>query len=229
MKNRIKQYPFLLKYLRQFRDGQIFKKKLERKIKGKNNRLKFDSSSRFVNCKLTIIGSNNIIDINKDCYFNNVYFFLKGNGISLKVGSNVAFNNNGEIWIEDDNGKMVIGDFTTFEGVHLAITEPGSQISIGEDCMFSNDIELRTGDSHSIIDYNTKKRINFAKNILIDDHVWVGAHVSILKGVNLKKNSIVATRSLVTKSFERENILIGGTPARILKSDVHWLRERIYN
>lgn len=229
MKNRIKQYPFLLKYLRQFRDGQIFKKKLERKIKGKNNRLKFDSSSRFVNCKLTIIGSNNIIEINKDCCFNNVHFFLKGNGISLKVGSNVAFNNNGEIWIEDDNGKMVIGDFTTFEGVHLAITEPGSQINIGEDCMFSNHIELRTGDSHSIIDLNTKERINFAKNILIDDHVWVGAHVSILKGVNLKKNSIVATRSLVTKSFDRENILIGGTPARILKSDVHWLRERIYN
>lgn len=229
MKNLIKQYPFLLKYLRQFRDGQIFKKKLERTIKGKNNRLKFDYSSRFVNCKLTIVGSNNIIEIKKDCKFNNVHFFLKGNGISLKIGSNVSFNNNGEIWIEDDNGKMVIGDFTTFESAHLAMTEPYSQLNIGEDCMFSNGIEIRTGDSHSIMDLVTEKRINFAKNISIDDHVWVGAHVVILKGVSLQKNTIIATKSLVTKSFDNQNILIGGSPARILKSDVYWLRERVYN
>jgi len=229
MKNFIKKNPFLLKYLRQIRDGQIFKKKLKRNIKGKNNILNFDYSSRFVNCKLTIVGSNNIIEIKEDCKFNNVHFFLKGNGISLSIGNNVAFNNNGEIWIEDDNGKMVIGDFTTFEGAHLAITEPCSEINIGEDCMFSNGIEIRTGDSHSIIDLVTEKRINFAKNISIDDHVWVGAHVVILKGVNLQKNSIIATKSLVTKSFDSQNILIGGSPARILKNDVNWLRERIYN
>lgn len=55
-------------------------------------------------------------------------------------------------------------------------------IKIVKDRMFAYDIEVSTGDSHAITDVITKQRINFAKNIEIGDHVWVAAHVSILKG-----------------------------------------------
>ncbi len=94
--------------------------------------------------------------------------------------------------------------------------------------MLSYDVDIRTGEAHSIIDLSTNKRINYAKNITIGNHVWVAAHVSILKGSQIPSNSVVATRALVTKKFEKENVLIGGSPAVIIKENINWLRERIY-
>lgn len=93
--------------------------------------------------------------------------------------------------------------------------------------MFSSAIELRTGDSHSIIDNETKKRINLAQNILIENHVWIGAHSIILKGVNIKSNTIIRTNSLVTKSIP-SNCIAAGIPAKIIKNNIDWIRERIY-
>ncbi len=93
---------------------------------------------------------------------------------------------------------------------------------------FSYDVDLRTGDSHSIINLNTNKRINYAKDVTVGNHVWVASHVSILKGVAIPSNSIIATRSLVTKSFNQEYVLIAGSPAEIRKENITWKKERIY-
>ena len=132
------------------------------------------------------------------------------------------------MWIEDNDCEIRIGTRTTFEDVHFSVTEPKSKIIIGEDCMFAYDIDLRTGDSHSIIDSTTMKRINYAKNVEIDNHVWVASHVSILKGVKISPNSVVATRSTVTKIFDKSGVLIGGTPAKVLKENITWDRTTIY-
>jgi acetyltransferase-like isoleucine patch superfamily enzyme len=94
--------------------------------------------------------------------------------------------------------------------------------------MFAYDIDVRSGDSHSVIDAKTSKRFNFAKNVSIGNHVWVAAHVVILKGVEIPDDSIIATGSIVTKSFFENSILIGGNPAKNIKSGVSWLRARIY-
>jgi acetyltransferase-like isoleucine patch superfamily enzyme len=56
--------------------------------------------------------------------------------------------------------------------------------------------------------------------------VWIGAHVSILKGSQIAHDSIVATRATVTKAFARPNIIIGGSPAGLLKEEVSWTRLR---
>jgi acetyltransferase-like isoleucine patch superfamily enzyme len=94
--------------------------------------------------------------------------------------------------------------------------------------MFANDIDLRTGDSHSIIDSLSSERINYAQDINIGNHVWVASHVSILKGVHISDNSVVATRAVVTKSFQENNILIGGMPAKKIKENINWDRQRTY-
>ena len=40
--------------------------------------------------------------------------------------------------------------------VHIAVTEPGSKVQIGKECMFANDIDIRTGDSHSILFFGSR-------------------------------------------------------------------------
>ncbi len=231
MKNRVKSVftnsPSLTKFYRLISKKAFLKKAFSKKISGRGNKLKIKSSVLLIDCKIEILGNNNLINIDETCFFNHVTFFIKGNNNIINISKNVAFNRGGELWIEDRFCKINIDENTSFENVHIAVTEPYSQISIGKDCMFAYDIDLRTGDSHSIIDTNTNHRINYAKNIEIGDHVWVAAHVTILKGVRLMKNSIVATRSLVSGIFEEEGIIVGGVPAKKLKGNITWCRERI--
>ncbi len=227
LKSFVKRFPLLLKTARNFRDGNLLKNSYTKSVKGKNNILKIHNSARLTNCKIDIVGDANLISIEEGSLLKNVLIFIRGNKNEIAVSKEVKFNRAGELWVEDENCKLYIGANTTFEDTHIAVTETNSKVIIGNDCMFANDIDIRTGDSHSIIDTQLNKRINHAKNVTIADHVWVGAHTSILKGSSLADNSIVATRSVVTKSFEEKGILVAGIPAKIIKRDITWNRARI--
>jgi acetyltransferase-like isoleucine patch superfamily enzyme len=101
-------------------------------------------------------------------------------------------------------------------------------MTIGHDCMFAYDIDVRTGDSHSIIETSSQARVNYAENVTIGNHVWIAAHCSILKGIVISDDSIVATGSIVTKAFFRHGTIIAGNPARVIKEGITWSRKRSY-
>lgn len=99
-------------------------------------------------------------------------------------------------------------------------------IKIGEDCMFSDGIRLRSSDGHTIYSTDDHKIINKPqKGISVGNHVWLGMKTTILKDVSIPNNSIVGACSLVNKTFEQENTIIAGTPARVVKKSVNWDRE----
>lgn len=52
--------------------------------------------------------------------------------------------------------------------------------------------------------------------VVIEDDVWVGANVTILKGVTIGRGSVVAAGAVVTRSCHPYSI-IGGVPAKVLK------------
>ena len=93
--------------------------------------------------------------------------------------------------------------------------------------MFAQDIDVRTGDSHSIIDTDTNIRINGAKNVVIGNHVWVASHCIILKGNIVPDNCVIATGSIITKSFKNRGVIIAGNPGKIVKENINWDRKRI--
>ena len=226
LKSLVKSSPTMLRVARKLRDGTLFQKSLEKSIKGKSNTLKIHPSVALVNCKIDVKGNANEIVIEPNCQFKNVLIFIRGNSNSILISKQVSFNRSGELWVEDDHCQLQIGNNTTFENTHIAVTESNSKVIIGDDCMFANGIDIRTGDSHAIIDLETKERINHAKDVVIGSHVWVGAHASILKGVRLAANCIVATRAIVSKPFLDEGVIIAGIPAKIIKRHVTWQRER---
>ena len=83
---------------------------------------------------------------------------------------------------------------------HLACIE-GTAISIGEHCLFSSDVTLRTGDSHAITDL-AGKRINASEDIILADHVWVGNRAIITKGASVAQDSVVATGAIFNQSHQ---------------------------
>jgi len=199
---------------------------LKKRIVGRGNEIVYGHSI-LSSVMLDIIGNGNIVRIEDGCVLNGVLFYIRGDNHRVYIGAGCRFNNGGSLWFEDRNGSLVIGENTTFEDVHIAVTEPQSKIEIGKECMFAYDIDIRTGDSHSIIDSSTGHRINYAKDINIGNHVWVAAHSIILKGVSIADNSVIATGSVVVNGFEEQGVIIAGNPAKIVKHNITWSRDRI--
>jgi len=204
---------------------QRFRIKYSNPIQGKNNII--INNGILENVKYDIVGDNNLIEIMQGSVLSDMLFFMRGNNHKFIIGENCNFKG-GSVCFEDNHCKIEVGQKTSFESVHLAVTEPNKSILIGEDCMFSYGIEFRTGDSHSIIDNITKRRINMAQDIYVGNHVWIGARSIILKGVSIGNNSIIGTNSIVTKDVPSHSI-VAGVPAKVIRNNIDWVRERIYD
>lgn len=74
---------------------------------------------------------------------------------------------------------------------------------------------------HSIIDAETGKRINFARDVEIGERVWVGQRCMLLKGSHIGEGSIIGAGSIVAAAIPAQS-LAAGCPARILRSGVTW-------
>lgn len=200
------------------------KRKKKKSIVGNNNKIINDGV--LLNIIYDIHGNDNTITIKKGTVISDTKIYIRGNHHHLLIDSNCKYKG-GSFYFEDDHCRIEIQEGTTVESAHLAVTEPGKKIIIGKNCMLSTNIEFRTGDSHSILETNTNKRINYAQDIEVENNVWIGANATILKGVKIGPHSIIASGAIVTANVPA-NSIAGGIPAKIVKSDVYWLRERIY-
>lgn len=164
---------------------------------GSDNFIEFGEGCRLSRCKIQIFGNGNRIKIEQDCVCRDM-----------------------DIWLSD-GGAIEIGHNTHFVGkIHIACTE-GKAVKIGERCLFSSDIVIRTGDSHSILD-GKGQRINPASDVSVDDHVWVGQQVVLLKGAEIGEESIIGANSLVTGKKFGNRVVLAGNPAKVIKENVMW-------
>jgi Acetyltransferase (isoleucine patch superfamily) len=175
-------------------------------------------------CRFRIKGANNVVEIGKNARLTNCTFTIYGSNCNIKIGGGSTIVSNVSFWCEDDNSSIFIGqDFMMGSG-HIASTE-GEKIILDDDCMLSEDIEIRNGDSHAIIN-DRNERINFARPVVIGKHVWITAHSRIMKGSEIPDNCIIGNSSLVTHRFKETNAIYAGNPARLVKLNVNWDKYR---
>ncbi|MBO5725785.1 MAG: acyltransferase, partial [Clostridia bacterium] len=62
---------------------------------------------------------------------------------------------------------------------------------------------------------------------VIEDHVWVGTKVTCLKGVHVSRDSVVAATTTLCKDYNIPNVIIGGVPGKIIKTDGNWSSDRV--
>lgn len=116
--------------------------------------------------------------------------------------------------------NLSVGDGTSIpKGSTLYCTE--APLIIGRKVIFGPNPTIITGDhridviGRYIMDSHEKLPENDAP-VVIEDDVWCGANVTILKGVTIGRGSVVAAGAVVTKSCPPYSI-VGGVPAKILK------------
>ena len=90
-------------------------------------------------------------------------------------------------------------------------------IRIGNGVVISENVTVRDSDDHTISGSSKP----MTQPIVIEDRVWIGMNVTILKGVTIGKGAIIAAGAVVTKDVP-ENALVGGVPAKVIKTDVSW-------
>lgn len=172
-------------------------------ITGNNNYVEIELPSKFVSSAVVLEGDNNrfILKSTKHRVIRHTTFGVEG-GSQISVGSGLS----------------------AYRDINI-VAKNGKNITIGDECMFAREIMIRNNDGHIILDRKTGEVINPPEDIVIGDNVWVGMRVMILKGAVIPKGSVVGAMSMVNKKFDEENILIAGTPAEKIRSDIEWRRE----
>lgn len=120
-----------------------------------------------------------------------------------------------------ENAKLVLGKNLLITGNTSVICQ--KEISIGDDSLLSWDILIMDSDFHDIMDSNDHI-INNPREIRIGHHVWIGCRTTILKGVHIGDNNIIAAGSIVSRSFNEASCTISahGREVNVLKREVKW-------
>ena len=66
-------------------------------------------------------------------------------------------------------------------------------------------------------DLDPKKRQSMIpRSIRVGKNVWIGSHATILQGVNIGDNAVIAAGAVVTKDVEADSV-VAGVPAKPVK------------
>ena len=102
--------------------------------------------------------------------------------------------------------------YANFDLVILDICE----VRIGTGCLIGPSVGIYTA-THPLDRAERRSGLESGAPITIGDDVWIGGHSVINPGVTLGDNVVVASGSVVTKNFP-DNCVIGGVPARLIKT-----------
>jgi acetyltransferase-like isoleucine patch superfamily enzyme/glycosyltransferase involved in cell wall biosynthesis len=135
-----------------------------------------------------------------------------------------------------NKGRIEIGDRSLLYSMTVRseyVTHPGGKIEIGEGVFINYGASI---SSHELVrigsgcqiaqyailmdnDYHRAGNLSEAgdsKPIILGNNVWLGARVTVLKGVEIGENSVIGAGSVVTKSIPA-NCLAGGVPAKVIR------------
>ena len=157
------------------------------------------SNAKKYKVKYNIVGNNNEFDLGEST-LHNILIHVRGNNNKLKIEKNCYFKNT-NLMFEGNNCEIYIGENTSIESAHIDVKEENMTISIGKDCMFSDEVFISTSDSHSILNQDGE-RINHARSVIIGENVWIGKRVMILKGSTIGNGAIIAAGSIVNLDGE---------------------------
>ena len=130
---------------------------------------------------------------------------------NIEIGNNVSIARRVKLLSENKEGKLKIEDnvILTFD---VKIDFSGG-VQIGKNTLISKNTIVET-HSHGLDPHAEP----VYRQLVIGENVWIGMNSTILSDVGkIGSNSIVAAGSIVTKEVP-PNTIVGGIPARIIKS-----------
>lgn len=191
-------------------------------VNGVGNKIKM-SVGEIKKVRLEIDGDENTVKTGGGCYLYNVRIFVRGSRNLVQIGDSVRLVNT-DIYACGDECRVSVGSLTSVEGGKFAAAESRTSLTLGQDCLLSEGIEIRTGDSHGAYG-SAGERINIGRDVAIADRVWIGKNVMVLKGTCVASDCILGANSLVSGRFEKAGCVIAGNPASVKRENIFWRRD----
>lgn len=107
-------------------------------------------------------------------------------------------------------------DLNNFQGFGNYYQNFKGHIYIGKGTYIAPNVGIITAN-HKVDNLDEHEE---GKDVILGEKCWVGMNSVILPGVTLGNRTIVAAGSVVTKSFPRGNVIIGGIPAKVIRSEI---------
>jgi lipopolysaccharide O-acetyltransferase len=146
---------------------------------------------------------------------------------NMEIGNNFIAGRH--LWLEAvevHNGKtfrpriVIKNDVALNDFVHVAAAE---YVEIGNNVLIASKVYISdhghgtyVGKEQSNPEMPPSARLLSGQPIIIEDNVWIGEFVSVLKGVKIGFGSVIGSNSVVSKSIPPRSIA-AGVPARVIK------------
>jgi len=161
---------------------------------------------------------------------------VRGKSKNIIIGNNV--NIFGDIDLRNrENGKIIIEDNVSFDNdVRLVsaregtikisigstigaftIINGGGDVIIGKKCLFAKNISINANDHKFEKNKYIREQGFIHANVIIEDDVWLGANVTVNKGIDIKKGAIIGANAVVTKNIDSYSINVGIPAKKIAK------------
>jgi acetyltransferase-like isoleucine patch superfamily enzyme len=183
-----------------------------RKVEKKIIYYRLKNKKTFIFDKVNFIGFP-IVEISNDSTIivsDNVTLNSKNNGYHANMYAPVKLISN------KPGSEIIIGEKTR---IHGSCIHARKRISIGKRCLIAANCQIIDSSGHDASFEHVENRINTkgnAKEIVIEDDVWIGLNCIILPGVTISKGSIIGAGSVVTKSIPAFCIA-AGNPCKVIR------------
>lgn len=104
--------------------------------------------------------------------------------------------------------ELKIGNYCGFSGTVIGCFD---QITLGNNVKCGANTLITDSDWH-LDDH----RSGVPRPVIIEDNVWLGVNVTVLKGVRIGANSVIGANSLVIKNIP-SNVIAAGNPCKVIK------------
>jgi acetyltransferase-like isoleucine patch superfamily enzyme len=165
------------------------------------------------------------VSLGKNNIFNGFPRIFREPYSTIAIGSNCKFNssrNSVRIGLDkrcsfatlNKGAQIIIGNNTGATGLTIAAW---NQVKIGENVLMGTCCTIIDNDFHNPNPAIRNKSLVSAKPVSIEDNVFLGMNCTVLKGVTIGKNSVIAANSVILNDIPPNSFAMGNPCKLIMK------------
>ena len=158
------------------------------------------------------------IDFGKGIHIIGTIILFRTPDSIIRIGNHCIFNSSSRLNFRGINhpcilqtgtphAKIMIGNHVEMSGSSIVADHT---VTIGNHVLIGANCQIGDRDGHS------SRYKSSSKPIVIEDYVWLGMNVTVLKGVTIGEHSIIGANSVVTKDIPANCIAVGN-PCKVIK------------
>lgn len=159
------------------------------------------------------------VRLGQDCRFHGRAFFRRYPSSSITIGDHCSFlskfysnligiNRPCMVSTMTREAEVLIGNACGFSGTVIAAFK---KIVLGDRVVCGANTLITDSDWHP-----EDPRAGMASPVTIENNVWLGVNVTVLKGVSIGENSVVGAGSVVTRNIPA-NVVAAGNPCKVIR------------